>query len=181
MNDRSRSQMIVFLVATALVLSAGTACKKKKKDGHEGMDGKDSSTEVRDDFKPPTPDSGDVLSKDLREITEKYLHDIRFDFDMADIREDAKPTLEENASFLKQYPSIKIVIEGHCDERGSVEYNLALGERRAKAARNYLATLGVESARMTTVSYGKELPLDPGHDEQAWARNRRAHFVAVAK
>lgn len=179
MSDRTKKFMVVLCTA-ALLLSAETACKKKKKDGDDKKKD-DRSTNVSDDFKTPKDDPGDVLSKDLKEISEKYLRDIQFDFDKADIREDAKPTLEQNASFLKKYPSIKIVVEGHCDERGSVEYNLALGERRAKAAKSYLSTLGVDGSRMQTVSYGKELPLDPGHDEGAWARNRRAHFLAVAK
>lgn len=180
MEYRKPNRMILALAMAALVLSMEAACKKKKKD-HDKDGDKDKSTKVEDSFKAPRPDEGDVLSKDLREISEKYLHDVHFDFDKSDIRDDAKPVLEENAAFLKKYPTIKIVVEGHCDERGSVEYNLALGERRAKAAKNYLATLGVDASRMTTVSYGKELPLDPGHSEEAWAKNRRAHFLAVAK
>lgn len=180
MKDRiTTSRMLLVLFSAALLVGTGIACKKKHKDHDEHKD--DKSTKVEGDFKPPKEDTGDVLSKDLKEISEKYLHDIHFDFDKSDIRDDAKPVLEENAGFLKKYPSIKIVVEGHCDERGSVEYNLALGERRAKAAKNYLATLGVNDSRMTTVSYGKELPIDPGHNEDAWAKNRRAHFLAVAK
>ena len=89
--------------------------------------------------------------------------------------------LEANADVLKRYPSWQISIEGHCDERGTAEYNLALGERRALAARNYLVSLGVTADRVKTVSYGKEFPFDPGHTESAWAKNRRAHFVVTAK
>ncbi len=180
MIHHKRSRILLALVATGLVLSLGTACKKKRKDHDKPKDEAPSATQVEPDFKPPAKQE-DVLQIELTEITRKYLHDIRFDFDKSDIREDAKPDLEKDAEFLKKYPSIKIVIEGHCDERGSVEYNLALGERRAKAARNYLALLGIAEGRMTTVSYGKELPLDPGHSESAWGKNRRSHFLAVEK
>ena len=94
---------------------------------------------------------------------------------------EAQKTLDDNASLLKKYPSWAITIEGHCDERGTPEYNLALGERRAVAARAYLLSLGIAADRLRTVSYGKEFPFDPGHDEAAWAKNRRAHFVVTAK
>ena len=87
----------------------------------------------------------------------------------------------DNAGVLKQYTTWTVTIEGHCDERGTAEYNLALGERRAVAARAYLVSLGVSADRLRTVSYGKEFPFDPGHDETAYAKNRRAHFVITAK
>jgi peptidoglycan-associated lipoprotein len=102
---------------------------------------------------------------------------IRFDFDKAFIREDAKPILQAVAAYLKKNPGAKILIEGHCDERGTSEYNVALGDRRAHAARKYLEGLGVQGSRLSTISYGEERPLDPGHDEAAWAKNRRAAFV----
>jgi peptidoglycan-associated lipoprotein len=80
---------------------------------------------------------------------------------------------------MAQHPDVRIQLEGHCDERGTVAYNLALGERRANVVRQYMTALGVSDARMTTISYGEEFPLDPGHDEAAWARNRRAHFAIL--
>jgi len=89
--------------------------------------------------------------------------------------------LQANAAVLKKYPTMQITIEGHCDERGTAEYNLALGERRALAAKNYLVSLGVGADKVKTVSYGKEFPFDPGHDDAAWLKNRRAHFVITAK
>ncbi len=89
--------------------------------------------------------------------------------------------LQGNAEVLKKYPSWQVTIEGHCDERGTAEYNLALGERRAVSARTYLVSLGIPADRIKTVSYGKEFPFDPGHDESAWSKNRRAHFVVTAK
>lgn len=103
--------------------------------------------------------------------------DIHFDYDKSFIREDAKPILQEVADYLKANPSASILIEGHCDERGTPEYNLALGERRAESAKTYLVSLGVKASAVSTVSFGEEKPIDPGHDEVAWERNRRDHFV----
>ena len=103
--------------------------------------------------------------------------DIHFDYDKSFIREDAKPTLQEVADYLKANPAASILIEGHCDERGTPEYNLALGERRAESAKTYLVSLGVKAGAVSTVSFGEEKPIDPGHDEVAWERNRRDHFV----
>jgi len=100
---------------------------------------------------------------------------------IADLRADARTALSKSADFLKSYPTIKVTIEGHCDERGTAEYNLALGERRAVAARAYLIAQGISADRLRIVSYGKEFPFDPGHDESAFAKNRRAHFVITAK
>ena len=108
------------------------------------------------------------------------LKDVHFAFDSSALDEVAKQILVENSKWLKANPGVKVVIEGHCDERGTEDYNLALGERRAKAARSYLISLGVKQARMSTVSYGESIPLDPGHNESAWALNRRAHF-AISK
>ncbi len=109
------------------------------------------------------------------------LKDIHFDFDRYNVRPGDASILRENAVLLKKYPNVKIQIEGHCDERGTVEYNLALGERRANSAKDYLVSLGISPARISTISYGKEKPLDSGHNEAAWAKNRRAHTVVTAK
>ncbi|GAB4372960.1 MAG: peptidoglycan-associated lipoprotein Pal [Deltaproteobacteria bacterium] len=103
--------------------------------------------------------------------------DIHFDFDQSFIREDAKPILATIADAMKAGPPASLLIEGHCDERGTAEYNLALGERRAEATKKYLVSLGVRAASLSTVSFGEEKPVDPGHTEEAWAKNRRAHFV----
>ena len=105
---------------------------------------------------------------------------IYFDFDSFVLSQAARKTLAENAEYLlKKNKSVKIQVEGHCDERGSDEYNLALGEKRAKAALNYLVTSGVPAARLSFISYGKEKPADPGHDESAWSKNRRDEFVVL--
>jgi peptidoglycan-associated lipoprotein len=109
------------------------------------------------------------------------LKDVYFDFDKYDIRPADAAILKENAALLKKYANIKIQIEGHCDERGTNEYNLALGERRANSTKNYLMTLGVSPGRISTISYGEEKPLDPGHSEEAWAKNRRAHTIITGK
>jgi len=111
----------------------------------------------------------------------RLLKDIRFDFDRYDIRPEDADILKENAALLMQYPEVKIQAEGHCDERGTAEYNLALGERRANAAKKYLISLGITADRISTISYGEEKPLDAGHDEEAWAKNRRGHFVILSK
>jgi peptidoglycan-associated lipoprotein len=103
--------------------------------------------------------------------------DVHFDFDKSDLKEEGKKTCQAVADYMKKNPKAKVTIEGHCDERGSAEYNLALGERRAVAVKNYLVSLGVPKGAISTVSFGKERPLDPGHNEEAWAKNRRAHFL----
>jgi len=101
---------------------------------------------------------------------------IHFEFDRYRLLPEFKRVLEENASKLKMYPNVKILIEGHCDERGTIEYNLALGEKRARTAQEYLINLGIESSRISIISYGKENPLDPRHNEEAWYKNRRDEF-----
>jgi peptidoglycan-associated lipoprotein len=106
---------------------------------------------------------------------------IHFDFDKFFIREDAKPVLEANAAYMKKWNSVKILIEGHCDERGTEEYNLALGEKRAQSSFDYLVSLGISADRIKTISYGKSQPIDPGHNEIAWQKNRRAQFTIIEK
>jgi peptidoglycan-associated lipoprotein len=104
-----------------------------------------------------------------------------FVLDSSDLSTEGQATLQQNADVLKQYATWQITIEGHADERGSAEYNLALGERRALAARDYLVSLGIPATRVRTVSYGKEFPFDPGQTEEAFSKNRRAHFVITAR
>jgi peptidoglycan-associated lipoprotein len=105
------------------------------------------------------------------------LKDIFFDYDRYNLRDDARATLNDNAKVISANPAAAVTLEGHCDERGTVEYNLALGERRANAARSYLVQYGIDPGRLTTISYGKERPFDPGHDDAAWVQNRRVHLV----
>ena len=114
-------------------------------------------------------------------LESKLIKDIHFDFDKYDIRPGDAETLKGNGALLMKHPKVKIQIEGHCDERGTIEYNLALGERRANSAKKYLISLGISADRISTISYGKEKPLDPGHNEEAWAKNRRDHFIILSK
>jgi peptidoglycan-associated lipoprotein len=132
---------------------------------------------------PPEPVREDsIASASLDDLNRNSpINPIFFEYDSSDISTEAKETLDANAVALKKYSSWTITIEGHSDERGSAEYNLALGERRAVAARAYLVSLGIPGDRLRTVSYGKEFPFDPGHDDTAWSKNRRAHFVITAK
>jgi len=111
----------------------------------------------------------------------KLFKDIYFGYDKYEIRREDEEILKENAAFLKKNPKMKIQIEGHCDERGTAEYNLALGERRANHTKKYLVSLGITSDRISTISYGEERPLDPSNNEEAWAKNRRAHIVVLSK
>jgi len=114
-------------------------------------------------------------------LESKMLKDIHFDFDRYNIRLEEAEILKENSALLKKYPGMKFQVEGHCDERGTGEYNLALGERRANSAKRYLVSLGIEPGRISTISYGEERPFDQGHSEDAWTKNRRAHFVILKK
>ena len=114
-------------------------------------------------------------------LESKLLKDVYFEFDRYEIRPQDAAVLKESAGLLLKSPNLKIQIEGHCDERGTIEYNLALGERRANSIKNYLASMGVSRGRISTISYGKERPLDPGHNEEAWAKNRRGHIVILSR
>ena len=106
---------------------------------------------------------------------------VYFQLDSSDLDDQGRTVASSNAAILKKYPTWVLTIEGHCDERGTAEYNLALGERRAVSVKTYLVSLGIPQDRLRTVSYGNEFPFDPGHDEPAWSKNRRAHFVITAK
>lgn len=122
------------------------------------------------------------MAKSLEDINkEAPLKMIHFDYDRYFIRDDAKPVLEENATWLKKFNTARILIEGHCDERGTEEYNLALGEKRAKSTLDYLGSLGVSLDRIEIISYGKSQPLDLGHNEISWQKNRRSQFTIIAK
>ena len=112
-------------------------------------------------------------------LESSMLKDIHFDFDKANLTFHSRQILSENAAILKKFPDAKIQIEGHCDERGSTDYNLALGERRATSIRNYLISLDISSQRLSTISYGEEMPIDTRHNEEAWAKNRRSHLIIM--
>jgi peptidoglycan-associated lipoprotein len=129
--------------------------------------------------KAPAPAATDDAAKSAAlAAREKFMkQDINYAFDSAVLDATAQAILKDKAVWMKANADAATTIEGHCDERGTVAYNIALGERRAEAAKAFLVNAGVPASKMTTISYGKEKPLDPGHNEQAWAKNRRAHFV----
>jgi peptidoglycan-associated lipoprotein len=130
----------------------------------------------------PTITADPLASGDLDVINKNSpFQPVFYVLDSFEVDSAAQQALNTNAGILKKYPTWVITIEGHCDERGTAEYNLALGEKRALAAKTYLVSLGVPADRLRTVSYGKEFPFDPGHDEAAWSKNRRAHFVVTSK
>ena len=129
----------------------------------------------------PLKDDG-LTSKSLDDLNrDSPLKPVYYDLDSSDVNSDGQQILQANAAVLKRYPGWQVTIEGHCDERGTAEYNLALGERRALAAKTYLVSLGIAADKVRTVSYGKEFPFDAGHEDNAWSKNRRAHFVITAK
>jgi peptidoglycan-associated lipoprotein len=190
----------VLIPITALVLVTGCATKKPPVSQPTtqvpapspfpgtGSTAPTSTTPDRPPAPPAVPDMGGgvtsdpLSSKTPEEINSNSpLKPVFFAFDSDELDDTARQTLNENAKVLKTYGTWVIAIEGHCDERGTAEYNLALGDRRALAARNYLLSLGVAAARIKTVSYGKEFPFDPGHVESAWSQNRRAQFMVTAK
>lgn len=139
------------------------------------------------DFVQPTPAvTVEPLPTDIEQLNrvaadKGYLRDAFFAFDDSTLSADAQAALTASATWLKQNPQYNLLIEGHCDERGTEQYNLALGDRRANTARDFMVALGVDASRIRTVSYGEERPFDAGHDESAWAKNRRDHLVIVAK
>ncbi|HYT55519.1 MAG TPA: peptidoglycan-associated lipoprotein Pal [Verrucomicrobiae bacterium] len=130
---------------------------------------------------PPKPDPGSTSSLDAlrrgESATGGPLKDVNFDFDSSALSETARATLRANADWLKTNATARVQIEGHCDERGTAEYNMALGAKRAQTAMDYLATLGIAANRLSTISYGEEVPLCKEQTEECWARNRRARFV----
>jgi len=177
------------LVALLTLLGAGCAERKAVAPSEGQMPAvQQPQTKAEETAKGPeriTDQVAKVESKDIPSGMERVeevsgmFKDIHFDYDKYDIREDAKPILKSLADHLIKNSAEKLLIEGHCDERGTNEYNLALGDRRAKAAKDYLVSLGVPSSRLETISYGEEKPLCNEHTEDCWARNRRAHFIII--
>jgi peptidoglycan-associated lipoprotein len=170
---------LTLLTVTALALGLAAGCSRKQP----------PATDDRGRVEPPpATDTADAdaarraeeEARRAREAARGSIQDmIFFDFDRSDLREDSRQTLQAKAEALRQFPDIRVRIEGHADERGTVEYNLALGERRADAARAYLIDLGIDPDRMTTISYGEERPQVQGSNESAWSQNRRDEFVII--
>ena len=165
-----------FVAMTALVVvcAFATGCAKKSVEAPPVPPPAPPVVEAPRDTTPPPP-AGDDEGKTT--IGASDLRPAFFDLDSYSLRDDARTALDADAKLLRDNPTVVIVIEGHADERGTVEYNQALGERRAQAARDYLVAAGIPAARIQVVSYGKERPFAEGHDESAWAQNRRAQLV----
>jgi peptidoglycan-associated lipoprotein len=190
MTSRSAVQRAALAVLVLLAVAAG-ACHKKQPPVARPMPPPPPSDNARPPAPPepspqpvpPEPVTDDAIgSKSLDDLNRNSpLKAVFFALDSNEVDAAGQQVLQGDAEVLKKYPSWQITIEGHCDERGTAEYNLALGERRAVSARTYLVSLGIPADRIKTVSYGKEFPFDPGHDESAWSKNRRAHFVVTAK
>jgi len=181
-------KVIILILVLTLALIFFASCKKKVRTVPQPSPQAEEqpvAVQVDETAKAPQPMLSEeevFMSKSLDQVNqERPLPTIYFDFDQYNLREDAKPLLEQNAAWMKKLKTSKILIEGHCDERGTEDYNLALGEKRAKSAFDYLSSLGIEPARMKVISYGKSQPLDPGHDESSWQRNRRAQFLVIEK
>lgn len=164
---------LVIVLALMLILPS---CAKKDTIPVEEME------EPIEEIAPPPPPPEEMEEVEPVDIEEEemeplVLADIFFEFDKYDIKPEYKKVLTQNAELILDNPDVKILIEGHCDERGTNEYNLALGEKRAKAAIDFYTAYGIPSVRLSMVSYGEERPFAFGHDEKAWAKNRRAHMV----
>jgi len=184
----NRSVFLVLLVILALVL-VPAGCKKKAPVSEPSTGTADQaveSTEGRESL-----DTGDIIGMGTDSLSdsdlgalgrnEPDLKDVHFAFDRYDLTITAQTLLRENAEWLRSNTGAQIIVEGHCDERGSNEYNLALGERRAEAVKNYLVSLGISETRLRAISYGEEMPLDPASNEAAWAKNRRGHLLVVSQ
>ncbi|HWP65663.1 MAG TPA: peptidoglycan-associated lipoprotein Pal [Candidatus Limnocylindria bacterium] len=174
---RARTGAVVIICVVALLGSWG--CKKK---GPSPLDG-DLAGERGGLDEGGLAGRGSMARVQRGELPEEdgILKDVRFSYDSAELDEEAQRIASQNAAWLRANPTAKVEIEGHCDERGTIEYNLGLGSRRAKAAKDYLVTAGVDSSRISTISYGKELPLCHEQNESCYARNRRVHFVVLGQ
>jgi peptidoglycan-associated lipoprotein len=191
---RVRRQLSTFALVSAVVLTAAGCHKKAAPAVPAPPPAPPPAAPVTPPPPPPPPPppvvtppapltEEDIFArKSLEQLNaERPLDDVYFDLDQSSIRDDAKPRLQKDADWLKRWTSTQITVEGHCDSRGSSEYNLGLGSRRATAVKDYLASLGVPGGRMTVVSKGKEAPACADESESCWQQNRRGHFVITAK
>lgn len=196
LRPRFASLVMIVLVATTVACRGKTPPVAKVTPSPPSVPAASSGTASSPTTIPRPPDppivgtaSPNITSDPLTSKPVDWINDpansplkpVYFAYDSDQLDDAARRILEENTQVLKRYATWVITLEGHCDERGTAEYNLSLGDRRALAAKNYLLSLGVASERLRTVSYGKEFPFDPGHDEGAWTRNRRAHFMLTSK
>jgi len=180
-------KIAVIVIGCLLIVAFSTSCKHKAKTIPPPPPAKEQPKVEKVEeapvvTKPAMTEEEIFMSKSLEQINlETPLKMIQFDYDQYVIREDARPILDGDASWMKKFSSAKILIEGHCDERGTEEYNMSLGEKRAKATFDSLSAMGVAPDRMKVISYGKSQPLDAGHTEASWQKNRRAQFLVIEK
>ena len=178
MRSKSLRSLVMSSVVALVAIALTTSCQTKKPKTEEapmaaaGADGGTPTPSVSDQ-----PITMDPMGSDSGKIA--GLNTVYFEYDQARLTADSRKKLSENADWIKKHPNFTIQVEGHTDSRGSVEYNLALGERRAKSVKSYLESLGIEAKRLTIISYGKEKPIDSGDGESAWGKNRRANFVPL--
>lgn len=174
MSYKSYTRFLPVITVLVIALAVGvTGCKKKMPKETP------PPPKVEEVAPPPPPDTTGQAERDrlaAMEADRNRIATVYFDFDRSDIRPDQRGAINTNADIFRKWTEWSVSVEGHCDERGTAEYNLALGERRAMSAKQALAAAGIEAVRVSTVSYGEERPVDPGHSEAAWARNRRAEF-----
>lgn len=181
-------KLLILSLVCLLVFAFFLSCRKKVEEVPPPPPQVKEQPKVEKVEEPPVVKEPELteeeifMAKSLEEINrEAPLNMIHFDYDRYFIRNDAKPVLEENSKWLKKFKTVRLLIEGHCDERGTEEYNLALGEKRAKSTQDYLISLGIAADRVEIISYGKSQPLDLGHNEVAWQKNRRSQFTVIAK
>ncbi len=188
MNRKWMAAAWIVALAATLVVGCGPKPEPEVTPPPEPPMVEEPPEEVTPVVEPPTvEDEKDLADEEIDFINSKIRQeglmvlDVYFDYDKYDLKPQARTGLQKNAAFMRANPRLVFAVEGHCDERGTNEYNLALGERRANAARDYLTSLGVDGGSMRTVSYGEERPDCTEHHEGCWSRNRRAHFVVVGK
>lgn len=176
-------RFMIGIITVLVIVAFFNSCKKEVVTAPPKEEKVEKVEEVTPKVEKPQLSEEELFQRrTLEELNRMgYLKRIHFDFDKYFIREDMKPILEKNAQWLVKHPSVVITIDGHCDERGTEEYNMALGEKRAESAKNYLMNLGVPAQQMKTVSYGKTKPLVKGVDEQSYYMNRRDEFTIIKK
>lgn len=171
--------LALMLVMIVPVMMLTVSCAKKQTEAAAGATGAAAEDEAAKKAAEEAQRKADQLRAESDAMAkEAFINDdIYYDFDSAVVTSDAQILLRNKAAYIRTYTPASVEVEGHCDERGTEAYNMALGERRAEAAKSFLVNLGIDAAKITTISYGEEKPADQGHNEAAWAKNRRAHFV----
>ena len=170
-NKTVRAELMAVVALVFVAMIASTGCGKKPKPATDVV--KEPTAEAP--VPPPAPSEPPTPA--VEPPAEIMVQDVFFDYDKYSLRVDARTILEQNAQVLSRNAGARILLEGHCDERGTVEYNMALGDRRAQSVKSYLVQFGIDAGRLSTISYGEERPFTQGANEDAWSQNRRVHFV----